>query len=151
MPGRRPGSGRWRSRRGNAGRRHGRRTGRSGDRCLRRHRRQSGNRPAGASLAWAAQSYKKAGGGSSTSGAMKFDTKIAVAVAEDLAVWQKLNVTAFLASGIAFARPELTGEPYRDADGIAYLALFRQPVVALAGSQPALARARARAAARGLG
>jgi hypothetical protein len=29
---------------------------------------------------------------------MRFDTKIAIAVREDLATWQKLNVTAFLAS-----------------------------------------------------
>ena len=28
---------------------------------------------------------------------MRFDTKIAIAVREDLATWQKLNVTAFLA------------------------------------------------------
>ena len=32
---------------------------------------------------------------------MRFESKIAVVLAEDLAVWQKLNVTAFLASGIA--------------------------------------------------
>ena len=29
-----------------------------------------------------------------------FDTKIAIVVREDLAVWQKLNVTAFLTSGV---------------------------------------------------
>jgi hypothetical protein len=32
---------------------------------------------------------------------MQFDTKIAVVLREDLAVWQKANVTAFLVSGIA--------------------------------------------------
>ena len=31
---------------------------------------------------------------------MDFDTKIAIAVRDDLAVWQKLNVTAFITSGI---------------------------------------------------
>ena len=36
---------------------------------------------------------------------MRFDTKIAIAVRSDLAVWQKLNVTAFLASGIAVYGP----------------------------------------------
>lgn len=81
---------------------------------------------------------------------MKFDTKIAIALAEDLAAWQKLNVTAFLASGIAYAHPDLVGEPYRDADGIAYHALFRQPVLVLAGPRPALGRAHARAQERGL-
>ena len=33
---------------------------------------------------------------SGQTGAMRFETKIAIAVREDLAVWQKLNVTAFL-------------------------------------------------------
>jgi hypothetical protein len=37
---------------------------------------------------------------------MRFDTKIAIAVREDLEQWQKLNVTAFLASAIAFGVPE---------------------------------------------
>lgn len=32
---------------------------------------------------------------------MKFDTKIAIVVRADLPTWQKLNMTAFLASGIA--------------------------------------------------
>ena len=32
---------------------------------------------------------------------MEFDTKVAIIVLDDLAVWQKLNVTAFLATGIA--------------------------------------------------
>jgi hypothetical protein len=33
-------------------------------------------------------------------GKMRFDTKIAIAVQESLAAWQKLNVTAFLAKGL---------------------------------------------------
>jgi hypothetical protein len=32
-------------------------------------------------------------------------------------VWQKLNVTAFLSTGIAGAVPQAMGEPYRDAAG----------------------------------
>jgi hypothetical protein len=36
---------------------------------------------------------------------MRFDTKIAIAVREDLATWQKLNVTAFLASAVAGGVP----------------------------------------------
>ena len=47
---------------------------------------------------------------------VRFDTKIAVLLRDDLETWQRLNVTAFLASGIA-ANPELLGEPYADADG----------------------------------
>ncbi|HTK92124.1 MAG TPA: DUF2000 family protein [Verrucomicrobiae bacterium] len=81
---------------------------------------------------------------------MRFDTKIAVALADDLPVWQKLNVTAFLTSGLAAAHPALIGEPYGDADGVAYHALFRQPVLVLAGTRAALSRARARAHERGL-
>lgn len=38
-----------------------------------------------------------------------FDTKIALVVREDLATWQKLNVTAFLTSGIVGANEGLLG------------------------------------------
>jgi hypothetical protein len=38
--------------------------------------------------------------------AMQFDTKIAVVLRDDLAVWQKTNVTAFLVSGIAGTVPD---------------------------------------------
>ena len=44
-----------------------------------------------------------------------FDTKIAIVVRDDLATWQKLNVTAFLTSGIVGASPDIIGEAYRDA------------------------------------
>jgi hypothetical protein len=56
-------------------------------------------------------------------------TKIAIVVREDLAGWQKLNVTAFLASGIAATAPDSIGAPYRDADGTAYTPMFGQPVL----------------------
>lgn len=59
---------------------------------------------------------------------MKFDTKIAVALREDLPVWQKLNMTAFLVSGIA-ATPGILGENYEDASGNVYLPMFVQPVL----------------------
>ena len=45
---------------------------------------------------------------------MTFDTKIAIVVRESLAQWQKLNVTAFLAGGLAGVYPEIVGERYRD-------------------------------------
>ncbi|WP_394828689.1 DUF2000 family protein [Pendulispora albinea] len=82
--------------------------------------------------------------------AMKYDTKIAIAVRDDLAAWQKLNVTAFLASGVAIGIDEVAGEPYEDAAGRRYLALFRQPVLVYAGSYEALSSAHARALERGL-
>jgi hypothetical protein len=59
-----------------------------------------------------------------------FDTKVAVVVRDDLAVWQRLNVTAFLLSGVtAAAGPDVVGEPYVDADGVQYLPMLRQPVL----------------------
>ncbi len=80
----------------------------------------------------------------------KFDTKIAVVLGEDLASWQRLNVCAFVASGLAAAIPELIGEPYEDSDGTKYLAMFRQPVLVLEASASVLTTAHARAHARGL-
>ena len=60
-----------------------------------------------------------------------FDTKIAIVLRDDLAVWQKLNVTAFLTSGIVGATPGLVGEPYEDAAGNTYNPLLVQPVIVL--------------------
>lgn len=60
----------------------------------------------------------------------QFDTKIAVVVRDDLAAWRRLNVTAFLMSGIvARAGAEAIGEDYRDADDARYLPLLVQPVL----------------------
>ncbi|GEB44746.1 hypothetical protein DEU35_0157 [Microbacterium sp. AG157] len=78
----------------------------------------------------------------------RFDTKVVVLLAADLAAWQELNVTAFLMSGIATSADGLVGEPYRDADGTTYLPMLRQPVIVLTGDSDALSRARAKAAAR---
>ncbi len=47
---------------------------------------------------------------------MKFDTKIVMVVREDLEVWQKLNVTDFLMSGIAGPQ-EIIGQAYVDGSG----------------------------------
>jgi hypothetical protein len=81
---------------------------------------------------------------------MRFDTKIAIAVRDDLAAWQRLNVTAFLASSVAAGAPETIGQPYQDADGTGYRPMFRQPVLVYAGDAAALAGVRAEAVARGL-
>jgi hypothetical protein len=81
---------------------------------------------------------------------MQFDTKIAVLLRDDLEQWQRLNVTAFVVSGIAAARPELIGEPYQDADGTGYLPMFGQPVLVLVGDAQVLATAHARALQRGM-
>nr|WP_281387188.1 DUF2000 domain-containing protein [Jiangella mangrovi] len=69
---------------------------------------------------------------------------------DELAVWQRLNVTAFLVSGLAATDPELTGEPYEDAEGTLYLPMFRQPVLVFAGDGATLKVAHERALGRGL-
>src|SRR5580700_5892718 len=75
---------------------------------------------------------------------MQFDTKIAVVIRTDLEAWQKLNVTAFLAGGIAAAFPECIGEPYQDGSGTPYLSLIGQPILIYGADGKALARALAR-------
>jgi hypothetical protein len=79
---------------------------------------------------------------------MRFETKIAIVVRDDLAVWQQLNVTAFLASGIAAAFGDTIGKPYEDGSGNRYLELFRQPVLVYAGDLASLGAARERAVSR---
>jgi hypothetical protein len=81
---------------------------------------------------------------------MRFDTKIAVLLRDDLATWQRLNVTAFLVSGIAGPTPELLGEDYADADGTLYQPMFRQPVLVFEGDRATLTAAHARALDRGI-
>jgi hypothetical protein len=81
---------------------------------------------------------------------IRFETKIAVLLRDDLAIWQRLNVTAFLVSGVVGAEPDLLGEEYLDADGTRYLAMFRQPVLVFAGDRATLTNVQARALARGL-
>jgi hypothetical protein len=81
---------------------------------------------------------------------VRFDTKIAVVVRDDLETWQRLNVTAFLVSGIAGAHPQLMGEPYEDGDGTAYLPLLGQPVVVLEADADTIRTAHARALGRQL-
>jgi len=79
---------------------------------------------------------------------MKLDTKLAVVLRDDLAVWQKTNVTAFVVSGIAATDPGVVGEPYRDASGNVYLPMFVQPVLVYEADAAALRRAYERAMSR---
>jgi hypothetical protein len=81
---------------------------------------------------------------------VQFDTKIAVVLRDDLAVWQKTNVTAFLVSGIAGTVRGVVGEPYRDASGNEYLPMFVQPVLVYEADGQALRRAYERALSRGV-
>ena len=76
------------------------------------------------------------------------DTKICVVVRDDLETWQKLNVTAFLAAGVAVSTPDSIGEQYEDGSGNLYLPIFAQPVFVFAASAEHLQRTRARALSR---
>ena len=80
---------------------------------------------------------------------MEFGTKIAVVVREDLAVWQKLNVTAFVAGGVASVG-ETVGQPYEDADGREYLPMLRQPVFVYSASKDKMRTVYERAIRRGV-
>ena len=81
---------------------------------------------------------------------MDYDTKIAIIVREDLAVWQKLNVACFLSGGLVGVHPELAGKPYVDASGQTYGPLVRQPILVFAASGEDLTSALRRAIYRGL-
>ncbi|QES45520.1 DUF2000 domain-containing protein [Streptomyces venezuelae] len=81
---------------------------------------------------------------------VRFDTKIAVVLREDLATWQRLNVTAFLVSGLGTRNPEVVGEPYEDADGTPYLPMFRQPVMVFEATKEVVTAAHRRALSRDL-
>src|ERR1700704_4414091 len=81
---------------------------------------------------------------------MQFDTKIAVVIRTDLEPWQKLNVAAFLAGGLAAAFPECVGEPYEAGSGTQYLSLIGQPILIYGADRPAFTRALERALARGV-
>src|SRR3954447_19115164 len=78
-----------------------------------------------------------------------FDTKIAIVVRDDLATWQKLNVTAFLTSGLIGAGTGLIGEPYENAAGNRYNALAVQPMIVLAADREQIAAIYRRAMERG--
>jgi hypothetical protein len=81
---------------------------------------------------------------------MKAGWKVAVAVREDLAVWQRLNVTAFVISGVGTGWPELIGEPYVDASGRTYMPKLGLPVLVYAGDHAGVRRAFHRAMERDL-
>jgi hypothetical protein len=59
---------------------------------------------------------------------MDFETKLVVILRDDMAMWQKLNVTAFLMSGIGGTQ-NIIGEPYIDGSGVQYLPMARQPIM----------------------
>ena len=84
-------------------------------------------------------------------GVGQFDTKVAIVVRDDLATWQRLNVTAFLMAGVpAHAGPTAIGQDYEDADGRRYLSLLVQPVLVFEAGAGKLTTLRERAERRGV-
>ena len=81
---------------------------------------------------------------------MEFATKFAIVVAEDLPQWQKLNVVAFLTSGVLSADGTPVGEDYRDASETTYLPLCIQPIVILEATREKLTTFLSRANSRGV-
>lgn len=81
---------------------------------------------------------------------MNFETKIAVVLRDDLATWEKVNVTAFVVSGIAATVPGVVGDTYRDASGNEYLPMFVQPVLVYEADASGVRRAYERAMQRGV-
>ncbi|OEC98119.1 MULTISPECIES: DUF2000 family protein [unclassified Rhizobium] len=79
-----------------------------------------------------------------------FDTKIAIVLRNDLQSWQKLNVTAFLSTGIAGQHPDIIGEAYRDRTGNVYNALSIQPIIVLSADKENIAAIHRRSLERGV-
>ena len=80
-----------------------------------------------------------------------FETKVAVIVRDDLAAWQRLNVCAFLVSGVvAGAGEPVVGPDYEDASGGRYLPMLVQPVLVFEAGAGKLRTVYERARAREL-
>lgn len=58
-----------------------------------------------------------------------YENKIAIVLSNGLAQWQKLNVTAFLASSISIAFPETHGAPLVSGSGTQYLPFLKHPIL----------------------
>lgn len=77
-----------------------------------------------------------------------FVPKIAIVIREDLEQWKKLNVTAFLVSGVAATNKDLVGLAYEDASKSTYLPMFAHPVMVFVSTGGELRRTLERATSR---
>jgi len=81
-----------------------------------------------------------------------YDKKIAIILKNDLLNWQKLNVTAFLASSVAIKYEETHGKAFVNASGSEYLPFIKHPILIYkADTDAELKRAFNRAKERDLG
>ncbi|MCA9909935.1 MAG: DUF2000 family protein, partial [Anaerolineae bacterium] len=62
--------------------------------------------------------------------------------------WQRLNVTAFIASAIVGQTPAIIGEPYRDASANQYMPMIVQPMMIYQADGDGLRKAYQRAMER---
>lgn len=80
-----------------------------------------------------------------------YDKKIAIVIKGDLPDWQKLNVTAFLASAVAIQFPETHGKSFTNASGSTYLPFIKHPMLVYkADTDEQMRRAFNRAKERGV-
>lgn len=79
---------------------------------------------------------------------MTFDTKIAIIIRDDLEVWQKLNVTAFITSALTGSNSAQVGENYLDASGNIYLPMVIQPMMVYQADADGIRKAYDRAMSR---
>jgi len=64
-----------------------------------------------------------------------YSTKIALVILNDLLPWQKLNVSAFLASAIAIGVPETHGRPFANKMST-YLPFIKNPILIYRADTP---------------
>ncbi|WAX97062.1 DUF2000 domain-containing protein [Aminobacter sp. NyZ550] len=81
---------------------------------------------------------------------MMYPTKTALILLDELAPWQKVNVSAFLTGGLMHGYPEMAGEPYKDNDDNFYLAMIREPVFVYGADSQTIRRTFERARSRGM-
>jgi len=80
-----------------------------------------------------------------------YDHKIAIVLSDDLLIWQKLNVTAFLASSVAIQFPETHGQPFVTASKSTFLPFLKHPILVYRAEGPdEVRKAFERAQERGL-
>jgi hypothetical protein len=79
---------------------------------------------------------------------VRYGTKIAVVLRDDLAGGRRRTSPPSWSAGIAGTVPGVVGEPYRDASGNEYLPMFVQPVLVYEADAAALRRAYERARSR---
>lgn len=72
-----------------------------------------------------------------------------VVLLHSLLPWQRLNVAAFVVSGVG-AQVGAVGEPYWDGTGNAYLPMFKDPVLVFGATPEEMARTVDRGRSRGL-